>query len=69
MIEVNCAEVKIQGMKSIVIAEMAVLVHTMLNDSRFDRQLVTENIARAFLNTEDINALFIARGYVDGLES
>ena len=69
MIEVNGAEVKMQGKKSIVIAEMATLVHAMLNDSEFDRQLVTENIARAFLSIEDITAMSIARGYVDGLES
>lgn len=69
MIEVNGAEVKMQGKKRIVISEMATLVHAMLNDSEFDRQLVTESIARAFLSIEDINALSIGRGYVDGLES
>jgi hypothetical protein len=69
MIEVNGAEIKMQGKKSVIIAEMATLVHAMLNDPQFDRKLVTESIARAFLRIEDITALTMARGYVDGLES
>ena len=69
MIEVNGAEVKMQGKNRIIIAEMATLVHAMLNAPQFDRQLVTESIARAFLRIEDITALTMARGYDSGLEA